>query len=165
MEHSLGQTPGAREPVAASTWAMAVATVLGAGRSPVAPGTVGALCALPLALGMTYAPLWAQLGLAVLVTVVGAWAAGQVCRAKGLEDPQVVVVDEFAGILVTFLGVTVTWTTAILGFALFRIFDIAKPYPVKWLESNVRGGAGVMLDDVGAGLLACLVLQLWVRLL
>jgi phosphatidylglycerophosphatase A len=118
---------------------------------------------MPVALAMTYTPLWAQLAVVVAVSVLGTLAAEQVRLAMGVGDPQLVVVDEFAGILVTFVAVPATWATALLGFALFRIFDIAKPYPLSWLGTKVPGGFGIMVDDLGAGVFACALLQLWVR--
>lgn len=148
----------------APRWATAVATVLGAGRSRVAPGTVGAIVALPVALALTLTPLWVQLLVLACVTAVGTLAAERVRVALGTGDPQVVVIDEFAGILVTFLGAPATWLSAVLGLALFRFFDIAKPYPVGWLDANVPGGVGIMADDLVAGALACALLQLAVRL-
>lgn len=133
--------------------AVALATWFGAGLAPRAPGTVGSLASLVL-----WAPLvlletawWVRAIAALVVFVTGVIASAAIVRARGKEDPQLVVIDEVAG-----MGITLTfaahgaWSLA-LGFVLFRIFDIAKPWPVSLADRNVKGGFGVMLDDALAG--------------
>jgi phosphatidylglycerophosphatase A len=108
------------------------------------------------------APGWqpfAAIGLAALVVVVGIPAATQVCRASGLKDPQLVVIDEVAGQLITLIAVPVAWKSLLLGFILFRGFDIVKPPPVRQLE-HLPEGFGIVIDDVGAGLYALAVMQI-----
>ena len=140
-------------------WARQVATALGAGRSPVAPGTMGALCAMPVVVILAETGFWIRLAVVSTVTVVGTIAAGKFARGAGQKDPSAVVIDEFAGIMVTFLAVPITAFTAILGFSLFRLFDIWKPPPVNWLDRHVEGGVGIMADDLAAGLMALLLLR------
>ena len=134
--------------------AHALATWFGVGHLPKAPGTFGTLAAVPLALALAWAGAWwAVMPAAVVVTLLGAWAGGIVARETGLKDPQVVVIDEVAGYLLTCSFGPPGWRTAALAFVLFRVFDIWKPGPVQKLES-LPGGWGVMADDLGAGLLA-----------
>ncbi len=90
--------------------------------------------------------------------VVGIPAATQVSRASGLKDPQFVVIDEVAGQLITLIAAPVAWKSLLLGFILFRGFDIVKPPPVRQLE-HLSEGYGIVLDDVGAGLYALVVMQ------
>jgi phosphatidylglycerophosphatase A len=92
------------------------------------------------------------------VTLVGVLSAAAVARAKGDDDPGIVVIDEIAGQLLTFLFVPVTVLTLVLGTAFFRLFDIFKPYPIRKLE-HLPGGVGIMADDLLAGVYANLLLQ------
>jgi phosphatidylglycerophosphatase A len=98
------------------------------------------------------------LALAGLAVVAGIPAATRVSRACGLKDPQFVVIDEVAGQLVTLIAVPVTWKSLLVGFILFRGFDIVKPAPVRHLE-KLSEGVGIVIDDVGAGLYALVVMQ------
>jgi len=84
---------------------------------------------------------------------IGIPAATQICRATGLKDPQFVVIDEVAGQLIALILVPISWKSLLLGFILFRAFDITKPPPVRWLE-RLPEGMGIVIDDVGAGLYA-----------
>ena len=141
-------------------WSTVVGTVFGAGYFPVAPGTVGALLALPVVILLANTALWIQITVAVAVTALGVLTADRIAADTGVPDPHEAVIDEFAGILITFIGVALNTWTVIVGFVLFRLFDIWKPGPIRWLDQNVRGGLGVMLDDVAAAILARLVLAL-----
>ena len=144
--------------------ALLVATALGAGLIPKAPGTCGTLMAVPLAVLLAHlGPLWLWAG-ALVVSVVGTWAAGVYCRATGKEDNQQIVIDEVAGYLVTMLLVPATALNLALGFGLFRLFDIWKPGPVRILDRRVHGGFGVMADDLAAGVLGALTLLVLHRL-
>jgi phosphatidylglycerophosphatase A len=130
-----------------------LATWFGCGLAPVAPGTVGALGAIPLYLLVARGGRVALAGAAAAVTVAGIWAASRVARELGKKDPQLVVVDEVVGMLVTMLPVAVVTPRAIAaGFVLFRLLDITKPWPVRQLE-RLPGGWGIVLDDVAAGAL------------
>jgi phosphatidylglycerophosphatase A len=97
--------------------------------------------------------------LAALVTLIGIPAATQVARGSGIKDPQFVVIDEVAGQLVALIAVPLAWKSFLAGFILFRAFDIVKPPPVRQLEA-IPEGAGIMLDDVAAGLYALAVMHL-----
>lgn len=153
-----GPSTGPREP--APLWATIVATGLGSGYFPVASGTAGtAACALLVWLAR--APLSSPLvdvAACVAMTLAGVAAADRVSRAVGLKDPKIVVVDEFAGYLVTLalLPKTLPWLAA--GFVVFRVLDVWKPPPCRRLEM-VRGGWGITLDDVMAGIYGNILLQ------
>ena len=138
--------------------AWAIATWFGCGLVPKAPGTAGTLGAVPLYL---LAVRWGWPGVAVaaaVTTIAGVWAASVVARDLGKEDPQVVVVDEVAGFLITMLPAPVgSWPCLLLGFLLFRLFDVIKPWPVRSLE-RLPSGWGIVFDDVGAGILGACVL-------
>jgi len=137
--------------------AWAIATWFGCGLVPKAPGTAGTLGAVPLYLLAARGGRPGVAAAAIVVTVAGVWAASAVARDLGKKDPQVVVVDEVAGFLVTMLAVDVVrWETVVVGFLLFRLFDILKPWPVRALE-RLPGGWGIVLDDVAAGALGACV--------
>jgi phosphatidylglycerophosphatase A len=131
-----------------------IATWFGCGLSPIAPGTVGALGALPLFCGARAAFGSAGvLGAAALVGVIGTWAAGEFARRVDEEDPQRVVVDEVCGVLIALAFSGPDVRSLATAFVLFRLLDMWKPWPVGALE-RVPGGLGIMLDDVAAGALA-----------
>jgi phosphatidylglycerophosphatase A len=138
---------------------LGVATLLGVGRSPVIPGTAGTLASLPLVLlALVFLPLPAYAGLTAAVAIVGIWAAGRAARALGLKDPGEVVIDETAGLFVTFLGIAPGWTAAALGFFCFRAMDILKPPPARQAE-RLPSGWGIVLDDLMAGVYANLLVR------
>ena len=137
---------------------LAVATALGVGYVPVAPGTFGSAVGLLLWFVLPSSPI-AQAAAIVVVCVVGSWSGSVAERYFGRVDPGHVVVDEVAGMLVTLFLVPVGWIGAIGAFFLFRISDIIKPYPANRLEA-LPGGIGIMADDVMAGVYANLALRL-----
>ncbi len=144
-------------------WAFLVATALHAGWVKAAPGTCGAAIGifLWLAAVKSVLPSWqipTAIGAALLVTAIGIPASSLVARAAGEDDPFYVIVDEVAGQLFTLIGCPINWSAVVVGFVLFRIFDIAKPFPLRRLE-RLREGYGIVMDDVGAGLYALAVLQ------
>jgi phosphatidylglycerophosphatase A len=140
-----------------------LATWFGCGRSPVAPGTVGSAAAVAIAIVLhEYAGLapWHFAVLAALLFVPAVWAAGAAAREAGVEDPGFVVVDEVVGQWIALAGAqTLNWKSYLAAFALFRLFDIWKPYPVRRLEA-LPGGLGINADDAMAGIYAALVLFL-----
>lgn len=129
---------------------LGIATVGGVGWFPVAPGTAGSAVGVVLYLLTRQWPAPAQVALVVAITLLGIWAAGVAESALKREDPGPVVIDEVAGQLVTLLLTGVAWKGAIVGFFLFRVFDILKPFPARRLES-LHGGLGIMADDIAAG--------------
>jgi phosphatidylglycerophosphatase A len=148
----------------APLWAKLVATFFGTGLLRPGPGSWGSAATVLLwwlLSGWIY-PHWqpaATTLLAALAILAGIPAATHMARATGLKDPQFVVIDEVAGQLLTLIAVPVSWKSMLLGFILFRGFDIVKPPPVRQLE-HLREGFGIVLDDVGAGLYALILMQL-----
>ena len=144
-------------------FALVVATGAGAGYSPFAPGTAGSAVGLLLfwPLASLSLPLYA---VTVVGTVcVGIWAAEQMCRLWNTQDDGRIVIDEIAGQLITLvpllsLGRAHSFGWVVTGFVLFRCLDVWKPGPVRWLDQNLHGGAGVVLDDVLAGVFGAAVL-------
>ncbi len=138
--------------------ALVLSCWFGAGLVPGAPGTVGTAAALPMVVLVAVAGPWLGLGLVLAFVVLAAWGAGVSERMLGRTDPGEVVSDEVAGFMVTLYLLPLTWPYVAGGFVLFRLLDILKPFPVRRLE-RAPGGAGVILDDVAAGVLANLVLR------
>ena len=140
-----------------------IATWFGCGYSPKAPGTAGSVAALAIGIVLHEYAGFGQLQFAVLalVTLIPAvWAAGVTAAATGIEDPQFVVIDEVIGTWIALAGaLRYNWGTYLAALALFRLFDIWKPAPVRQLEA-LPGGWGINLDDVMAGIYAALVLLL-----
>lgn len=137
-----------------------LATWFGVGLIPVAAGTWGSLAALPLAWAIRV--FWGVPGLAIAAIVVfglGWWAAGAVAKTSGVRDPGAVVIDEVAGQWLVLLAAPLDPLAWALAFLLFRIFDIWKPWPVRWVDQHVEGGFGIMLDDVLAAGYAVLALS------
>lgn len=152
-----------REPASASqVLARLVATGLGSGYSPFAPGTAGSLVGLALYWPLARLdPAWVVAAI-VLLFFVGVAAATSVARQVGLHDPGIVVVDEVIGMWISLAFLPLTPITAVAGFLLFRVMDIVKPPPARGFE-RFPGGWGIMADDVMAGVYANLVLRvaLW----
>ncbi len=144
--------------------ALILATWFGSGLVPVASGTFGTLAGVPIVLLMGLPrPLYAALFVFAFI-VVAAWASDLSHRLVGKRDPSVVVIDEVAGFLLSLFYLPVSWRTLCLGFILFRVFDILKPFPVRNLEA-LRGGIGIMADDLMAGIYANLSTRLLILLL
>jgi inositol phosphorylceramide synthase catalytic subunit len=137
---------------------IALATWFGCGYVPLAPGTAGTLGAVPLYLVLRPHGAGAVLSGAIVLTVVGIWVASRFARRTGLHDPQNVVIDEVAGVHVTWLAAPATWQGLVAGFVLFRIFDQLKPFPARWAERELRGGMSIVLDDVFAGVWGAMAL-------
>jgi phosphatidylglycerophosphatase A len=136
--------------------AVLIATVGGTGYAPVAPGTVGSAVAAALLWLIPFSPR-ALVVFFVVVTVGGLWAANRAERLLGDKDPGAIVVDEVAGLTLALLTLPRTLPVVAAAFVLFRVFDILKPYPADAVQ-RLPGGAGVMLDDLVAGLYALVVL-------
>jgi phosphatidylglycerophosphatase A len=140
--------------------ALALATCFGIGDWPKAPGTWASLVALPFAwlIHSTFGMV-GLLAAATIVFLIGWWASSIYVAWSGREDPSAVVIDEVAGQWLTLvLADPRRWWLWLVGFVAFRLFDIVKPWPVSWADRNVKGGLGVMLDDVLAGLYGVTVL-------
>jgi phosphatidylglycerophosphatase A len=132
---------------------------MGAGCSPKAPGTMGTLLAVGIYLPLSRLSLPAYSAVLVLVILVGIWLCDKAARDLGLHDHPGIVWDEIAGYLLTMLAAPAGWSWMVVGFVLFRLFDIWKPWPIGWLDRRVGGGFGIMLDDLVAGVFAAACLQ------
>jgi phosphatidylglycerophosphatase A len=130
-----------------------LATWFGAGLLPKAPGTWGSLAALPFAWILVTLGGWQSLAMATLIVfLVGWWAAARVVAKMTIDDPGFIVIDEVAGQWLVLLLAPPDLLHYLAGFALFRLFDITKPWPVGWADRHIKGGLGVMFDDLLAGL-------------
>jgi phosphatidylglycerophosphatase A len=136
------------------------ATNAGLGLSRVVPGTVGTLAGIPCfyLLAPLPAPVYALVWL--VLTIAACWISGAAGRYYGVVDDGRIVIDELSGYLVTVAFLPFTWTTALLGFLFFRLFDILKPFPASWFDRRMKNGTGVVLDDVVAGIYAAIALRL-----
>ncbi|MDX1575085.1 MAG: phosphatidylglycerophosphatase A [Kiloniellales bacterium] len=143
-----------------------IATWFGAGLIRPAPGTWGSLAALPCAAGLHFlGGPWLLAGATGLVVLVGVWASERYATAMERGDPGVVVVDEVAGQWLALLPLPLDLWWYAAAFALFRLFDVLKPWPVGWLDRRLHGGVGIMADDLAAGLAAgALAAGLWLWL-
>lgn len=138
---------------------MFFATGFYSGKSPFAPGTFGTIAAIPFALVLLIIPSF-YYGFYITGLILAAiYVADQAEKMLGKKDPGCIVIDEIAGYVVTMSLVPVTFHTIIAGFLIFRFFDIVKLVPVRYFEENFSGGAGVVLDDIMAGLLSAVVLK------
>jgi phosphatidylglycerophosphatase A len=141
--------------------AILLATGLGAGYGPIAPGTWGSALGVALYLPLSAAGAAGYAAALALLLAAGIWAAGEAERAFGGKDDGRIVIDEVVGQLLALsplLGDPASPLWLVTGFVTFRLFDVWKPGPVRWAERRFAGGAGVMLDDVVAGAIAALVL-------
>lgn len=132
----------------------------GSGAAPVAPGTFGTLAAVLLYLPLQHLHWFNYLLLVVVAFVVGVVICDRTSRDIGVHDHGGIVWDEFVGYWLTMLFAPAGWGWIITGFVLFRFFDIVKPWPIAMLDKQVKGGMGIMIDDVVAGFYALLCLQL-----
>lgn len=124
----------------------------GSGLSPILPGTAGTLAAVPLYLLMVQLPLWAYVGVVLAAFIAGIYFCDRASRQLGVHDHGGIVWDEFVGFWVTMIAVPATWYWVVLGFFLFRLVDILKPWPISWADKRLSGGFGIMIDDVLAAI-------------
>ena len=132
----------------------------GAGLSPKAPGTMGTVVAVPIYLLLEYCGRDVYYAALLAGLVAGVFICGYTAAAVGVDDPKGVVWDEIIGYLITMLGLPLSWVWVLGGFLLFRLFDIWKPWPIGWVDRRIKGGVGIMLDDVIAAIFACVLLNL-----
>jgi phosphatidylglycerophosphatase A len=135
------------------------------GLIPLAPGTWGSLAALPFAAcayGFSLLSSCISLALILIISIPVAGGAAQIML---MDDPPSVVIDEATGIFVTLFLIPISWMSVTAGFVLFRIFDILKPFPVGMIDKKVRGGTGIVLDDVMAGIYANVAMRIFLILM
>lgn len=139
---------------------MFIATGAYAGYLPKAPGTWGSILGVVVWSVLQNLELPIYAGTVGLLFVIGTACAGSAEKILDRGDPGIVVIDEVVGQLITLAAAPFSVGAALLGFLLFRIFDVLKPFPVNWLDKRLHGGLGIMLDDVAAGLYSLVTLQL-----
>jgi phosphatidylglycerophosphatase A len=137
-----------------------LATGLFIGTVPFAPGTFGAIIGLPIVFLLSRFDLLLSVSVILLFIFFAIGIASAAEKMLNQKDPGKIVIDEIAGLMVAFTGLPFNLKTAVVGFILFRVFDILKPFPIRTLERKVGGGTGVVLDDVLAGIYANLILRL-----
>lgn len=154
-----------RNTVPASVWRNPIHFLgfgLGTGAAPYAPGTCGTLPGVALvwllSLNVFY-PLVSYLLVTVALFILGVRVCDVISRDIGMHDHSGIVIDEVAGYMVAMIAMPVNVWTVTAGFVLFRFFDIFKPWPIQWLDKHVKGGFGMMIDDVLAGLFTVVILQ------
>jgi len=131
----------------------------GAGLAPKAPGTAGTLVAIPIAYALSLLGLEGYLLLTLLISLTGIYICGRSATKLGQHDYGGIVWDEIAGYLIAVAGFAHHIEYLVLGFLLFRFFDIVKPPPIVWLDQKIHGGLGIMLDDIVAGIMSWLCLS------
>lgn len=132
----------------------------GSGLAPFMPGTFGTLAAVPIYLLIADFSLPIYIAIVFMITLLCIWLSHVTARDLGIHDYTGVNCDEVVGYLLTMVAVPKSWVWLVLGFLLFRLFDIWKPWPIRWIDEHVHGGFGMVLDDMAAALFAWLVLQL-----
>lgn len=149
-------------PVPARVWRSPlyfIAFGFGSGAAPVAPGTAGTLVAALFYLLLRHLPLSMYLAFTFVFSLFSIWLLDKISREIAVHDHPGMCLDEFAGFFVTMIYAPQGLLWIVLGFLLFRFFDIVKPWPIRWLDEHVHGGFGMVIDDIAAGLFSLLVLQ------
>ncbi|MEQ8515474.1 MAG: phosphatidylglycerophosphatase A [Chromatocurvus sp.] len=136
----------------------------GIGLSRWAPGTLGTLVAVPLYLSFAHTSLWLYSAIVLVAVVFGVWICDRASEELGVHDHSGIVWDEFVGLWIALWAVPVEPVWIVLGFIVFRILDIAKPWPIGLLDRHVEGGLGIMIDDIVAGVFSCAILHAGVLL-
>lgn len=136
----------------------------GSGLAPKAPGTFGSLAGLAIWFLIADLSLPTYLIVVAISGLCGVFICGAAAKKMGVHDHGGIVWDEFVGLWIAMTALPVSWTSVLLGFGLFRFFDIIKPWPISWIDKNLTGGWGIMLDDVAAGAAASLTIYLLMSL-
>ena len=131
----------------------------GSGLAPKAPGTFGTLASIPLYYYLSQLDFNFYLISCLIISVVGIFICGYTAKKLKIHDHPGIVWDEFAGFFITMIGVKFSWLNVVIGFILFRLFDILKPWPISWLDKKISGGLGIMVDDILAGIFAMFCLH------
>tara|TARA_R110001583_G_scaffold2296_8_gene16944 strand:+ start:2030 stop:2506 length:477 start_codon:yes stop_codon:yes gene_type:complete len=132
----------------------------GSGLAPKAPGTFGTLAAIPLFLLLAMLTPWFYLVAVIVMSIAGIYICGKAADDVGVHDHPAIVWDEFVGYFITMFMVPVSWQSVALGFLLFRLFDILKPWPISFIDKKMSGGFGIMFDDIVAGVFSLIIMQL-----
>ena len=137
----------------------------GSGLAPLAPGTAGTLVGVVIYLLMMNLDVLFYLTITLVIIGVGTWAAEYTDDALGTHDHKAIVIDEIAGFLVACISLPSNWYYLVLAFILFRFFDIAKPWPISYIDQHIKGGVGIISDDLLAGLYTLLCIQVLVLIM
>lgn len=137
-----------------------LAIFFGVGLAPFAPGTAGTLAALPLVFFLAKTGPLIYMIVTIIMLPVGIIAAEVYEQDKGGHDHKEIVIDEVLGIMIAMTWLPITWQSMLIGFVLFRVLDIAKPFPIGYIDKKIQGGLGVMADDVAAGIVVNICMQL-----
>lgn len=138
-----------------------LATGFGSGLSPWMPGTVGSLAAIPFWYFMNMLPSDLYSLLVLLGISIGVYLCHRTAKDMGVHDHGSIVWDEFIGMWITLMAIpALSWQWVLAGFVIFRLFDIWKPWPIRWFDKNVHGGMGIMVDDIVAGIISAAILYL-----
>jgi phosphatidylglycerophosphatase A len=132
----------------------------GSGLMPKAPGTFGTLAAIPVYFLFKDLSLFNYLLFVSIVSIAGVFICQYTSDALKVHDHPGIVIDEFAGYFITMIAIPFSWQWMLIGFLLFRLFDILKPWPISWLDKKVHGGFGIMIDDVLAGVFALSIMHI-----
>lgn len=141
-----------------------LATGFGSGLAPVASGTFGTLAAIPFYFALAELPLNVYLAIIVITSAGGIWICNSATKAIGVSDHGSIVWDEFVGFWITMIAAPKGLEWIIAGFFIFRFFDIIKPWPIRWLDRYVKGGLGIMVDDILAGVFGFITMQILIYL-
>ncbi len=139
------------------------ASGFGSGFIPIAPGTWGSAVGVGLVWRFWGDSIFIQFLWVLLLGVLGIWVSGVTCQYFKRQDCQYIVIDEIVGLMITMIGIPITGYELVIGFLLFRFFDVVKPMPVNWVDRKLKNGFGVMLDDVVAGIYGNLIMHLMMR--
>ncbi|WP_239923544.1 phosphatidylglycerophosphatase A family protein [Agaribacterium haliotis] len=157
MAYKRSPMPPARQVF--SDWRMFLAFGFGSGLARIMPGTFGTLAAVPLYLLFAELPLWLYAALVAAAWLFGNHICTYASNKLGVHDHGGIVWDEFAGFWLAMFAAPAGWHWLLIGFVLFRFFDMVKPWPISWLDQKVKGGAGIMIDDIVAGLFTFVCIQ------
>jgi len=156
------KTPRTIPPIPAAVWQKLTYFIgfgFGTGTLPIAPGTFGTLIAIPLYLLLRPLPWPAYVAIVLLLTLASMWLCDKLSKEIHVHDHQGMNLDEIIGFLITMIYAPTHWVWIVIGFGLFRLFDIWKPWPIGFLDAKIHGGFGMVLDDVVAGIYSLIVLQ------
>ena len=170
MSKLLSTMPEEKKDIAAMRWlvpirnffAVAVASGLGSGFLPIAPGTWGTVVGVALLWYLRVVPLLVLVLLTISLGALGVWVSGITCQIFKKQDCQNVVIDEIVGVMITMIGIPITAYWLAVGFVAFRVFDVVKPPPANIFDKKLKNGLGVMLDDVVAGIYGNILLHLMI---
>ncbi|MEZ2586730.1 phosphatidylglycerophosphatase A [Kluyvera intermedia] len=136
-----------------------LATGFGSGLSPIMPGTMGSLASIPFWYLLTFLPLQVYSLVVMFGICIGVYICRRTARDMGTHDHGSIVWDEFIGMWITLMAIPViSWQWVLAGFVVFRIFDMWKPWPIRWFDRNIHGGMGIMVDDIIAGVISAGIL-------